>query len=239
MDILSSERMSIIIIIILKDSDELLEGLGWTPGSVPIGFVGSIPISEGTTCRSISTVLLLSSISFVGPELCLNRWFFDSSAQCLSISLSSMPIQDSFLPRFINWTDLSRTAEESHSRGVSLRREKLMIFRFPATAFQVLAGWPVSRPPCLKLQSWGHVYCDSWDVSCTVTCVLWPLYCDPSEVTCVLICQRSHILWPLIHSFIPAISIAPLQVLYYSEALPTTARILCRSFTPKRTGSCT
>src|SRR6218665_2698447 len=28
-----------------------------------------------------------------------------------------------------------------------------------------------------------------------------------------------------IRSFIPAISIAPLQVLYYSEALPTTARI--------------
>ena len=28
-----------------------------------------------------------------------------------------------------------------------------------------------------------------------------------------------------IHSFIPAISIAPLQVLYYSEALPTTVRI--------------
>ena len=39
-------------------------------------------------------------------------------------------------------------------------------------------------------------------------------------------------------SFIPAISIAPLQVLYYSEALPTTARILYRSFTPKRTGNC-
>src|SRR6218665_2692229 len=38
--------------------------------------------------------------------------------------------------------------------------------------------------------------------------------------------------------FIPAISIAPLQVLYYSEALPTTARILYRSFTPKRTGNC-
>ena len=38
-----------------------------------------------------------------------------------------------------------------------------------------------------------------------------------------------------IHS---AISIAPLQVLYYSEALPTTARILYRSFTPKRTGNC-
>src|SRR6218665_392391 len=36
------------------------------------------------------------------------------------------------------------------------------------------------------------------------------------------------------HSFIPAISIAPLQVHYYSEALPTTARILYRSFTPKR-----
>src|SRR6218665_688405 len=41
------------------------------------------------------------------------------------------------------------------------------------------------------------------------------------------------------HSFIhSAIFIAPLQVLYYSEALPTTAWILYRSFTPKRTGNC-
>jgi len=32
-----------------------------------------------------------------------------------------------------------------------------------------------------------------------------------------------------IHSFIPDISIAPLQVHYYSEALPTTALILCKS----------
>ena len=40
-----------------------------------------------------------------------------------------------------------------------------------------------------------------------------------------------------IHSFIPAFSIAPLQVLYHSEALPTTARILYQSFTPKRTGN--
>src|SRR6218665_3812615 len=43
---------------------------------------------------------------------------------------------------------------------------------------------------------------------------------------------------PVIHSFIMVISIAPLQVLYYSEALPTTARILCRSFTLKHTGNC-
>src|SRR6218665_2342579 len=41
-----------------------------------------------------------------------------------------------------------------------------------------------------------------------------------------------------LHSFILAISIAPLQVLYHSEALPTTARTLYRSFTPKRTGNC-
>src|SRR6218665_679584 len=41
-----------------------------------------------------------------------------------------------------------------------------------------------------------------------------------------------------LHNFIPANSIAPLQVLYYSEALPTTARILYRSFTPKSTGNC-
>jgi len=33
----------------------------------------------------------------------------------------------------------------------------------------------------------------------------------------------------IIHSFIPDISIAPLQVHYYSEALPTTALILCQS----------
>jgi len=35
--------------------------------------------------------------------------------------------------------------------------------------------------------------------------------------------------YTFIHSFIPAIYIAPLQVLYYSAALPTTARILYRS----------
>ena len=33
----------------------------------------------------------------------------------------------------------------------------------------------------------------------------------------------------VIHSFIPNISRAPLQVHYYSEVLPTTAFILCRS----------
>ena len=33
-----------------------------------------------------------------------------------------------------------------------------------------------------------------------------------------------------IRSFIPDISIAPLQVHYYSEALPTTILILCRSY---------
>src|SRR6218665_1612012 len=32
-----------------------------------------------------------------------------------------------------------------------------------------------------------------------------------------------------IHSFIPDISIEPLKVHYYSEALPTTALILCRN----------
>ena len=35
-------------------------------------------------------------------------------------------------------------------------------------------------------------------------------------------------------TLIQAISIVPLQVHYYSEALPATARKLCRSFTPKR-----
>src|SRR6218665_686112 len=51
-------------------------------------------------------------------------------------------------------------------------------------------------------------------------------------------CSRIPPHHSFIHSFIPAISIAPLQVLYYSEALLTTARILYRSFMPKRTGNC-
>jgi len=42
----------------------------------------------------------------------------------------------------------------------------------------------------------------------------------------------------ILHSFILAIFIAPLQVLYYSEELPTTSRILYRSFMPKHTGNC-
>src|SRR6218665_547669 len=49
-------------------------------------------------------------------------------------------------------------------------------------------------------------------------------------------CTRAH--GRLVTPLILAISIAPLQVLYYSEALPTTARILYRSFTPKRTCNC-
>jgi len=39
------------------------------------------------------------------------------------------------------------------------------------------------------------------------------------------------------YSFIHSFMIF-LQVHYYSEALPTTARILCWSFTPKRPGNC-
>src|SRR6218665_2732839 len=42
---------------------------------------------------------------------------------------------------------------------------------------------------------------------------------------CILECKGLEV----IHSFIPDISIAPLQVHYYSEALPATALILCRS----------
>src|SRR6218665_853236 len=43
----------------------------------------------------------------------------------------------------------------------------------------------------------------------------------------ILKIQKCTLNYSFIHS---AISIAPLQVLYYSEALPTTARILYRSF---------
>ena len=56
---------------------------------------------------------------------------------------------------------------------------------------------------------------------------------------CMNVCVYvTYIMYVFIHSFILAISIAPLQVLYHSEALPTTSRILYRSFTPKRTGNC-
>ena len=43
----------------------------------------------------------------------------------------------------------------------------------------------------------------------------------------------SRMIWWFVHSFILTISIAPLRVHYYSEALPT-ARILRQSFMPKR-----
>src|SRR6218665_3811189 len=59
-------------------------------------------------------------------------------------------------------------------------------------------------------------------------------YCRP----CIWYAMETVMQGCKIHSFIMAISIVPIQVLYYSEALPTTARILYRSFTPKRTGNC-
>src|SRR6218665_1756365 len=62
----------------------------------------------------------------------------------------------------------------------------------------------------------------------------------PPILTMLHLCSMLYTYWTsLFISFIhSAISIASLQVLYYSEALPTTARILYRSFTPKRTGNC-
>src|SRR6218665_1130074 len=57
-----------------------------------------------------------------------------------------------------------------------------------------------------------------------------------SSVKSACVCvSRVH---SFIHSFILDISIAPLQVHYYSEAFLTTARILYRSFASKRTGNC-
>jgi len=41
--------------------------------------------------------------------------------------------------------------------------------------------------------------------------------------------QKLTNLFCLLHSHIPDISIAPLQVHYYLETFPTTALILCRS----------
>src|SRR6218665_918050 len=54
-------------------------------------------------------------------------------------------------------------------------------------------------------------------LSACLSTVIWPLVS--------LLCQISNWLsqWTTFHSFIPDISIALLQVLYYSEALPTTA----------------
>ena len=74
----------------------------------------------------------------------------------------------------------------------------------------------------------GRVYS-----SCPVkrlTIVNWSNDANNKENVCM--CTRMY------YSFIPAISIAPLQVLHHSEALPTTAQIVYRSFTPKRTGNC-
>ena len=66
--------------------------------------------------------------------------------------------------------------------------------------------------------------------------LLWSLRPDRHQYTFAVNCAPSMQLetiaqMMLLHSFIPGISIAPLQVLYYSEALRSTARILYRSFT--------
>jgi len=53
-----------------------------------------------------------------------------------------------------------------------------------------------------------------------------------------MIALLQYALLIFIHSFIASISIAPLRILYYSEPLPTTARILYRSYMQKRTGNC-
>src|SRR6218665_681918 len=76
---------------------------------------------------------------------------------------------------------------------------------------------------------------------CYYVCICLSMYV--SIHVYVLVCLYTA--WPVnvkhmqfIHLFIPAISISPLQVLYHSEAFPTTAWILYWSFTPKHTGNC-
>src|SRR6218665_3572389 len=89
---------------------------------------------------------------------------------------------------------------------------------------------PVSFPPSrffLRSSARGHLV-----IPLTRRLLLW------LNLGVSLLSNWNKLPHSFIHSFIPAISIAPLQVLYYSEALPTTARILYRSFTPKRTGNC-
>ena len=57
-----------------------------------------------------------------------------------------------------------------------------------------------------------------------------------SRITFIATCIACNI-HSFIHSFVWAFVIAPLQD-FYSEALPTTARTLNRSFTPKRMSNC-
>ena len=128
-------------------------------------------------------------------------------------------------------------------------------------------SWPLNGPfdfsevQCLSVHLW-QFFTLSW--CCYISQLLVPMRCtfqnqgsaDSDNVyfvisNCDPCCTVSLLfelfssfkrcLWSqyfFIHSFILAISIAPLQVHYYSEAFPTTARILYRSFTPKHTGNC-
>jgi len=63
---------------------------------------------------------------------------------------------------------------------------------------------------------------------------LLQLVSHSNYVTCVYIFMRVPLIF---HSSILVISITPLQVHYYLEALSTTAQILYRGFTPKRTSN--
>src|SRR6218665_432034 len=65
-------------------------------------------------------------------------------------------------------------------------------------------------------------------IVCRVSVGLLPKYCGKGILFHDRFRRPSTALDVTRRTFIPGISIAPLQVLYYSEVLPTTARILYR-----------
>src|SRR6218665_612219 len=79
---------------------------------------------------------------------------------------------------------------------------------------------------CCKFTSriYSHrLLLDEEILSCFLPCVNEIRPGPDLQCPVVTIASYSNYVHSFIHSFIPAICIAPLQVFYYSEALPTTA----------------
>jgi len=115
----------------------------------------------------------------------------------------------------------------------------LHLFRPTEQMGRFLRFWDGGVRRCISVGCWSRCH-GSWLRA-------WPLGCRLRDGCCrygdcgtlltdraMLLCQ-SHLQmvnWRIqfnIHPFVPDISIAPLQVHYYTEVLPTTALILCKS----------
>ena len=148
----------------------------------------------------------------------------NQSHQCLEKPIScSVFLQVKSTEAFTDATQQTVFTGHIATRKVHSKSGTVRTLRTPDMKLMWLTG----SAHCTQIQLGFFKYCSNL----TFTFMSQPSICFRQQAYVI---TKQHLLeYSFIHSFILAISIAPLQVLYYSEALPTTARILYRSFTPQ------